>query len=500
MEPLIIEPDRTPTAVFVKPQVGIQKGGPTMGDGFEAVSQDRRKYYEETHIQTIKFEIARRVVWKLTEQPAVEASLKFRHQSRHQLFPQVLGITNEFVNKKIDWRGENQCELGLEKYVNLAVERLVAAIIPNQSQGESPLLPILNRYKPIGSSAEVYFKTTRPVHGTVKSHINQVVLDTQTWEKSAGFRIEESKYVLSYARNDHMEFSIPYEYQGVSHNFFPDFIVKLKNGLFVVLEIKGFQDDRVRAKHQAAKKWIQAVNNWGKLGKWHFHVCTDPQILGQEIEWLFNKSTDKNVVLEEIPEVSNIAPPMVDLKDAPLFEAIAEDKKIEKQPEPIKKEKRPAETKLEPKHLSIEQDESGYSYENLFGNYLRNSKKIILVDPYIRLSYQFRNLLKFVDVIKPEYGYLDFHLITGAESLEQEVELSERFDALQSKLTSSKIRFTYIFDKHAHDRWIETDTGWKISLGRGLDFFQRAVDRYSPDWDDYSKRKCKATAITFMKI
>jgi len=38
--------------------------------------------------------------------------------------------------------------------------------------------------------------------------------------------------------------------------------------------------DQDRAKHQAAKRWVSAVNNW------IFHVCKDPQMLGRELDWL----------------------------------------------------------------------------------------------------------------------------------------------------------------------------------------------------------------------
>ena len=38
-------------------------------------------------------------------------------------------------------------------------------------------MPITNRYKPMGTTAEVDFKTTRACHATMKSHIDQVVLD-----------------------------------------------------------------------------------------------------------------------------------------------------------------------------------------------------------------------------------------------------------------------------------------------------------------------------------
>jgi type III restriction enzyme len=151
-------------------------------------------------------------------------------------------------------------------------------------------MPILNRYQPIGSTADVDFKTIRTVHGTERSHINQVVLDTQTWESAAAFRLEQSDVVAFYARNDHLEFTIPYEYLGVSHHYEPDFLVRLSNGITLILEIKGFEDDQDRAKHGAARRWVAAVNNWGQLGLWDFHVCKDPQILVRELEFLNQKS------------------------------------------------------------------------------------------------------------------------------------------------------------------------------------------------------------------
>src|SRR5260370_14109878 len=65
-------------------------------------------------------------------------------------------------------------------------------IVRDESGGEAPLMPITNRYKPIGTTAEVDFKTTRACHATMKSHIDQVVLDNLVWESSAGFWMESS--------------------------------------------------------------------------------------------------------------------------------------------------------------------------------------------------------------------------------------------------------------------------------------------------------------------
>jgi type III restriction enzyme len=282
MEPLSLEPSRTPTAVFVKPQVGYQLGHPTLGGGFEHVEQDREAYYQSTHLQTIKFEISRRIVWALVEGLG-DTKPKLRLQSRHQLFPQVYRFVEDYISSKVDFHGCHQCELGLEKYVQRIVGRFVDEIRPNDEQGEPPLLPIPNRYKPIGSTADVDFKTTRPCFATARSHINRVAADTATWEQSAAFRLEQSKAVDFYARNDHLEFVIPYEYLGNPHSYTPDFLVRLVNGVTLILEIKGYEDDQDLAKHQAAKRWIAAVNYWGQLDEWAFHVCRDPQLLEQEL-------------------------------------------------------------------------------------------------------------------------------------------------------------------------------------------------------------------------
>ena len=200
-------------------------------------------------------------------------------------------MANSFGNfrRRMNFRGVDPRELGQEKYFQRLVERLLAAIQPDDTQGESPLMPILNRYKPIGSTAEADFKTTHPCFTTTYSHINLVAADTARWEQSAAFRLEQA--VLKgnaqfYARNDQLGFTIPYDFMGASHQYEPDFLVRLQNGVTLILEIKGMETEQDRAKHQTAKRWMEAVNNWGKLGQWAFHVCKDPQTLGPELAHL----------------------------------------------------------------------------------------------------------------------------------------------------------------------------------------------------------------------
>jgi type III restriction enzyme len=98
--------------------------------------------------------------------------------------------------------------------------------------------------------------------------------------------------VACYVRNDHLGLVIPYEFMGVDHSYEPDFLVRLANGLTLLLEIKGFEDEQTRAKHEAAKRWATAVNNWGQLGRWALHVCRNPVMLDRELSYL-SASGDK---------------------------------------------------------------------------------------------------------------------------------------------------------------------------------------------------------------
>jgi type III restriction enzyme len=295
METLSIEPALEPTAVFVKPRVGYQVGAPTLAGPGEFVEQDRSAFYASTHLQTIEFEIARQIVLNMVGdfrqqvQPDANSNPRLRLQSRHQLFPQVLRIVHSYVARKVNLHGANPCELGQQIYFQKVVERLMAAIRPDDSQGEPPLMPLLNRYAPVGSTDGVDFKTTRPVFMTHYSHVNAVAADTQTWEQSAAFRLEQAVLhglAECYVRNEGMAFSIPYEFMGVSQHYEPDYLVRLSNEVTLVVEIKGFEDAQDQAKHEAARRWVTAVNNWGKLGKWGFHLNKDPQLLERELRYI----------------------------------------------------------------------------------------------------------------------------------------------------------------------------------------------------------------------
>lgn len=285
MERIRLDPWTTPTAAFVRPQVGYAVGSPGTQTGFGFDVVDRKAYYANTHPQTIAFEIARQVVRGLTD-AAHPGRESLRASGRAALFPQVLDIAQRYIATRVDLNGLHPCELGLQTYAQRVAGLLTSAIEPDDQRGEAPLLPRLNRYHPIAGTASVHFKTVKPVQATTASHLNCVAADTRSWEQAAASQLEllaRQGLVTCYARNDHLEMNVPYEYYGQLRAYEPDFLVRLKNGLQVLLEIKGQAMAETETKHQAARRWVSAVNNWGQLGAWDFVACYEPQRLGGQL-------------------------------------------------------------------------------------------------------------------------------------------------------------------------------------------------------------------------
>ena len=149
----------------------------------------------------------------------------------------------------------------------------------------------------------------------------------------------------------------------------------------------------------------------------------------------------------------------------------------------------------------IRDNQSGISYDNLFGSYLLDATKIKIIDPYIRLPYQLRNFMEFVRLVsekKEPLQEIELHLVT-ANSEDYIEGVKEKFDQITYSLESMGINFTYEFDEFIHDRSIDMNNGWKIVLGRGLDIYQKTGG--FADITDYiqERRLCKACEITFVK-
>ncbi len=156
--------------------------------------------------------------------------------------------------------------------------------------------------------------------------------------------------------------------------------------------------------------------------------------------------------------------------------------------------------KLEPKHIVIRDNQTGISYRRLFGDYLKGAKSITLTDPYIRLPYQFKNLMEFCIMLaknKLPEEEAQLHVITwNTKEYMPESELS--FQELVSSVADMGITLTYEY-QDLHDRHIISDTGWRIQLGRGLDIFEPRDGRFNPAEYYQERRNCKNCEIIIMR-
>jgi type III restriction enzyme len=273
-----------PTEVTVKPQVGYRIGRPDrLGPGLEVV-HDRNPFHREKRLQATVYEIAAELTRRLKEK-------REEWNLRHVLFPQVLDAVWRYLEERVVVeRDVPMEEIALLKYKQRIIERLTEAIEPDTEAGEPPILPIIERFRPIGSTSEVLFRTVRPCVGTTKSHISHVVLDAPQWEHSVAYQLERMPEVIAYARNDHLDFTIPYEWQGARHEYRPDYLIRWRSEegseLKVILEVKGFESEQDRQKEIAARRWIRAVNHHGEFGRWEFLVCKNPSALPDQLRAL----------------------------------------------------------------------------------------------------------------------------------------------------------------------------------------------------------------------
>jgi len=186
-------------------------------------------------------------------------------------------------------------------------------------------------------------------------------------------------------------------------------------------------------------------------------------------------------------------------EDPDEFQLLHPAEKPQEDPTTQKVEPLPLERPPEATTMDIKEGQTGVSYRRLFGPYLKGACQITLVDPFIRLDYQIYNLMSFIEMLDVGESELTLRLVTAAASNEEEVQLSEKLEQVQEGAVSKKITFSYTFDSSKHDRFIQTDTGWRITLGRGLDIFNRVEGRYALGFIDQTQRKCKETNIIFTR-
>ena len=198
------------------------------------------------------------------------------------------------------------------------------------------------------------------------------------------------------------------------------------------------------------------------------------------------------VKVKTLEEIENPVIP-----ETPITE---EDAKPFDEAKPVEeKQPRPRIVYLKEGMVNIRMNQKGVTYKTLFGDYMKTAKRFDIVDPYIRAPFQIDNLLELIQTIREVSEHAEelvIHVSTHNDD-DKLKEMREIFDGLKDELQSCGIEFTYDFTAD-HDRWIEMDNGWKITLSRGLDIFEK-FDRFSLGNIRQSERRCRAFSVTYSK-
>jgi len=126
-------------------------------------------------------------------------------------------------------------------------------------------------------------------------------------------------------------------------------------------------------------------------------------------------------------------------------------------------------------HLDFVSGQTGVSYENLLLPWLLGASEITIIDPYIRMPHQGRNLadlLGLLAVAKDPLVHVQVNLVTMEEPNQDfKIKQHQMLANLKDAAESLDITLTVQFDSNLHDRRVETNHGWRIDLGKGLDIW-----------------------------
>lgn len=206
------------------------------------------------------------------------------------LFPQIIAIARKWLADCVTLKDDTFPQLLLLiEFAHDAADKIYKSIVASD-KGNKTLKPLLKPYDTIGTTRHVEFDTTRPVYSTRpdKCHISHVVADTNSWEQKMASALEDMDEVACYVKNTNLGFSIPYILNGEEKNYYPDFIVRIKDNsadlLNLIIEVTGeHKKDKVAKVSTARSLWIPAINNHSGFGRWDFIEITDPWNAKNEI-------------------------------------------------------------------------------------------------------------------------------------------------------------------------------------------------------------------------
>lgn len=305
-------------------------------------------------------------------------------------------------------------------------------------------------------------------YGLITDYIAAVLHDLRNDDRTALLK-EYAKFDGSLSERDHL--AIRKTFSGMMKLIYPD-------GNMTEEEAKELIDFAAEGRKRV-KDQLYIIDST---------FCAEPAKF--QYTWLKSGETVKVETLESLEH-----------QQAQMVDEMDDEVEEEQENQEVKRSgSRPRIPKLMAKTISIRENQGGVTYKDLFGEYLRTAKEINVTDPFIRQPYQIDNLVDFIQMVKDVSTVQDtvkIHLSTQNDDDEKVAEVIDSFNDLADELSPMGIEFTFDF-KADHDRFIQTDTGWTIALGRGLDIYEK-FGRFSLSRCNQRNRRCKAFNVSINK-
>jgi type III restriction enzyme len=244
----------------------------------------------EVDLEDIRNARTQRIAFAVAKTLAQREFAAYAGAERPWLFPQLVDICRRWLEECVTTDpGVTKGHLLLTQACARAAEKVFSAITQQRDNQATVLMPIPRRFDPVGFTDGVRFLTRKVVLDPppAKSHLNHVVLDGvrgNSWEEALAEALERDERVKAYVKNERLGFTIPYVYEGRTHEYVPDFLVRLVTEPHdvertLIVEVSGSRKSPgpTAAKADTARnQWCAAVNNWGEFGRWGYIEVRDP--------------------------------------------------------------------------------------------------------------------------------------------------------------------------------------------------------------------------------
>lgn len=221
-----------------------------------------------TRQQTITYGILQDVMGNLRRQDKLPwGEYSPYNESPQQITINVLGIIKRYVAKYVKTRLDEE---GLKAMLAAYRDVIARDIFTHLTKSDSKSIPRATIEGTASTNIPRRFTIKKRKFKPEKTHLNIMAADSEL-EINIGEELDRDRRVISWAKSDMAGFTVSYVHpDNTERSYKPDFIAHLDTGVTLVLEGKGKEDDVDKAKKDALRRWVDAINREEEYGVWDY--------------------------------------------------------------------------------------------------------------------------------------------------------------------------------------------------------------------------------------